>query len=93
MKPEIIHRSQLFDLGFQHGTPARWTVTFHKDRFFSKNTGRDPGRAEYFSTIGQALTFVVDRQIKLDPDLASLHRNLAEIRQEIKDIKSGVIII
>lgn len=93
MEKEIIHKSNLFDLGFQHGTPPRWTVTFHRDRLFSKNTGRDPGRPEYFSTIGHALTFVVDRQIKLEPELQAIQANLAEIQQDIEEIKCKVIII
>ena len=90
---EIIHESKYFDLGFQRGTPSRWTITFRRDRYFSKILGRAPGKPEYFSSIGHALTFVVDRQIKLDPDLQSIQANLAEIRQDIREIKASVIII
>ena len=93
MEHEIIHKSALFDLGFQHGTPARWTITFKRDRFHSKILGRDPGRPEYFSTVGHALSFVTDRAIRLDPELKAVSDHLTALRQEIKEIGSRVIIL
>lgn len=56
-------------------------------------TGKDHGQIDTFSSISHALTDAANRGIGLTPDLQSILKNSRDIREDIREIRSKVLII
>ena len=93
----VIHNGKWFRLEYDPARSAPWIVVFPWPKNgtgrFSYNFGMDHNKPSYHSTIGHALHFVADRRLKLSPEQEDILAGLAEIREEIKEIKNQVIIL